>query len=394
MNKIEFKSTQKALVVGFSHPYNAVKQMAKRIEGVLIGQGYLTSGISVLEDDLTDKFSILNDSNLEVIVFLGSISLNLQINGMRLWKFIPPHVKCIEIILDSLPYDFRINGFCEYINEYKNNKNCYMASFEGNIAQTLTEYTGKQVFHLQCGAHTIPKKTTQPKFPDRLMFWGSIDNELVANDYTYDLNLTLINNNVWGVNNSKLKDIAESMKLSNDFYGFSALSEGLQIDHKDLLKPEWINALCQIDSSLKRYRRNFLIESVAEFPVDLYGKNWIKYTKNKPNMRIMDFSPDDNATFSHACQEYGAVVNIDPNWSNGTNERAITALSLGINVATNQNKILTDISGYFPYVMNRQSIVDACHKSLSVSNSSVALPQFSWTTVISKLLSQCGLPSQ
>ena len=67
MNKIEFKSTQKALVVGFSHPYNAVKQMAKRIEGVLIGEGYLTSGISVLEDDLTDKFSIFGKTKIKLL---------------------------------------------------------------------------------------------------------------------------------------------------------------------------------------------------------------------------------------------------------------------------------------------------------------------------------------
>jgi hypothetical protein len=104
----------------------------------------------------------------------------------------------------------------------------------------------------------------------------------------------------------------------------------------------------------------------------------------------MKFTPDDNSVFSYACQEYAGAVNIDPNWGNGTNERAITALALGVNVASNKNEMIKDIHGHYPYVLDRQSIRDACKLALDTKNVFSDLPQFSWSAVIKKLLIECA----
>ena len=390
MNKIEFIINPKALIIGFVHPYKAIQMMADRIAAALVEQGYAPATAMIGDKNLPNQLSAINDSSLKLIIFLGSIPLNLHINKMHIWKFIPKNVKCIEIILDSLPYDYRIPGFVNYLNDFATSPNYHLASFEGNIAKTLTEFTGKNVFHLHHGAYTIAKKTSPKKNSDRLMFWGSIGAELGKNDATDDLLSTLIQFNVWGLNKERLFHTADAMKVSNNFYGFSELSNALDISLKDLLRPEWIQALCAIDSALKRYRRLFLIESILDFPLDIYGKNWEQYLPKKSDIRIMNFIPDDNSVFSYACQEYAGVVNIDPNWGNGTNERAITALALGINVASNKNEMIKDIVGHYPYVLDRQSIRDACKLALDTKNVFSDLPQFSWNAVIKKLLIECA----
>ena len=390
MNKIEFIINPKALIIGFDHPYKAIQMMADRVAAALVEQGYVPATAMIGDTNFPNQLSAINDSSLELIIFLGSIPLNLQINGMPIWKFIPKNVKCIEFILDSLPYDFRIPGFVNYLNDFTTSPNYHLASFEGNIAKTLTEFTGKNVIHLHCGAYTISRKTSSKKHSDRLMFWGSIGTELGQNDATDDLLLTLIKFNVWGLNKEQLSHTADAMKVSNNFYGFSELSNVLEISLKDLLRPEWIQALCAIDSALKRYRRLFLIESILDFPLDIYGKNWEQYLPKKTDIRIMNFIPDDNLVFYYACQEYAGVVNIDPNASNGTNERAITALALGINVVSSKNEMIKDIPGYYPYVLDRQSIRDACKLALDTKNVFSDLPQFSWNAVIKKLLIECA----
>jgi len=390
MDKVEFIISPKALIIGFEHPYNAIQMMADRIAAALVEQGYAPATAMIGNENLPDQLSAINDPSLELIIFLGSIPLNLQVNKMHIWRFIPKNVKCIEIILDSLPYDFRIPGFVNYLNDFTTSPNYHLASFEGNIAKTLTEFTGKNVFHLHSGAYTIAQKTSPKKHPDRLMFWGSIGAELGRNDATDDLLSTLTQFNVWGLNKERLSYTADAMKASDNFYGYSELSNALDISLQDLLRPEWIQALCAIDSALKRYRRLFLIESILDFPLDIYGKNWEQYLPKKSVIRIMNFIPDDNSVFSYACQEYAGVVNIDPNWGNGTNERAITALALGVNVASNKNEMIKDIHGHYPYVLDRQSIRDACKLALDTKNVLSDLPQFSWSAVIKKLLIECA----
>jgi hypothetical protein len=383
---IRLEIEKKALVIGFIHPFNAIKMMANSIGAALALNGYKVTIATVGEEGFNREMEVINDKKLELIFCLGSIPLDLLLNGKRLWDFVGTNVQIIELVLDSLPYDFRILGFADFVRDYSSRENLSMASFEGNIAKILTSKTSKTVHHMCHGFYGAPLIERPKKFPDRLFFWGSVETELGITEVTNSLRSVISVFNVWGLSNKKIDEVVACVEQTTDFYSFTDFSKSIGIEITDILKPEWIDALCAIDSAIKRYRRVFLINAIQDLPIDLYGKNWNKYIKADSNMRVMRFEPDDNRSFSYICQEYAGLINIDPNWSNGTNERAVTALALGINVASNSNKMLENLEGFYQYDLSRSSIREACALALKSPCAYKYYGQFSWETVITRLM--------
>lgn len=383
---ISLRIEKKALVIGFAHPFNAVKMMANSIGAALTLNGYQATIATLGEEGFQQQMEVINDQKLELIFCLGSIPLDLLLNGKRLWDFIGSNVRIIELILDSLPYDFRILGFADFVRDYGSRKNLSMASFEGNIANILSIKTGKTVHHMQPAFYGVPLIQEEKKYPDRLFFWGSVETELGITEVTNSLRSVISSFNVWGLSHQKIDEVVACVEQTTDFYSFTDFSKSIGINMAELFRPEWIDALCAIDSAIKRYRRVFLINAIQDLPIDLYGKNWEKYIKKGSNMRVMRFEPDDNRSFSYICQEYAGLINIDPNWSNGTNERAVTALALGINVASNKNAMLANLHGFYQYDLTRDSIRGACLKALECPHVYQYLGQFSWETGITRLM--------
>jgi len=383
---ISIDINKKALIIGFSHPYNAIRMMADSIAPALSLNGYQTHVAIIGEDRFLKELEIVSDKNLELIVCLGSPPLEILINSKRIWDFSEKKIQIITLVLDSLPYDLRMPGFVEYITQYKDAPHLSLVAFEGNIAETLARLTGKKVVHMHHGAYCIPISKKEKKYGTRLMFWGSIEAELGKTEITHDLIETLRRFNPWGLDENNIHSVVERIKETTDFYGFTDLAAALNIDHRDILRAEWINGLMAIDSAIKRYRRKFVMDSLADYPIDIYGKNWDNYVSHSSNLRIMSTLPDDNRAFPYACQEYGGLINIDPNWGNGTNERAITALSLGINIATNKNKMVEAIDGCYQYDLSGDSIRSACDSALANPNSRRILNEFSWQHVVTKML--------
>ena len=383
---ISLEIETKALVIGFAHPFNAVKMMADSIGAALTLNGYQVTIATVGEVEFNQQMEVINNKKLGLIFCLGSIPLDLLLNGKRLWDFVGSNVQIVELVLDSLPYDFRILGFADFVRDYGSRKNLSMASFEGNIANMLSMKTGKTVHHMHPGFYGVPLINRPKKFPDRLFFWGSVETELGMTKVTNSLKDVISSFNVWGLSNQKIDEVVACVERTSDFYSFTDFSIAIGIDMAELLRSEWIDALCAIDSAIKRYRRVFLIKSIQDLPIDLYGKNWDKYIKADSNMRVMQFEPDDNRSFSYICQEYAGLINIDPNWSNGTNERAVTALALGVNVASNKNKMLANLKGSYQYDLSRDSIRGACSQALNSPRIYEYPGQFSWETVVTRLM--------
>jgi hypothetical protein len=383
---ISLEIEKKALVIGFAHPFNAVKMMANSIGAALTLNGYQVTIATVGEEGFNLQMEVVSDKKLELIFCLGSIPLDLLLNGKRLWDFVGTNVQIIELVLDSLPYDFRILGFADFVSNYSSRKNLSMAAFEGNIAKMLSSKTGKIVHHMYHGFYAAPLISRPKKFPDRLFFWGSVETELGITEVTDNLRSVISSFNVWSLSSQKIDEVVSCVEQTTDFYSFTDFSKSIGIEMTDLLRPEWIDALCAIDSAIKRYRRVFLINAIQDLPIDLYGKNWNKYIKAGSNMRVMRFEPDDNRSFSYICQEYAGLINIDPNWSNGTNERAVTALALGVNVASNRNKMLENLEGFYQYDLSEDSIREACAQALKSPRAYQYDGQFSWETVITCLM--------
>jgi len=116
---------------------------------------------------------------------------------------------------------------------------------------------------------------------------------------------------------------------------------------------------------VKRFRRLFLIKELEGLPIDIFGKNWERHLPGDTSIRIKTPIPDKNSSLGKYVSAYRGVVNIDPNWSFGTNERAALALAIGKPLASNSNGVLDGIDCAHQFNLTRNSIVASVTSLLS-----------------------------
>ena len=351
-----------ALLISFYHPYGATENITRQTEVALFLQGYkaksLFTGYQNFETELIEALS----SSIDLIFFIGALPFNISAGNLGyLWQLINPKTKLVFQILDQIPYDFKIAGCHDFFKAYHQLENAYIFSYEKNIADTLSEYTNKEVFYLPTPANFSPFEYVESVGDEkRIMFWGSIGAELHPVVNNGDLLETLKLNNFYNLDLTRLKDLAEYLLNSDESYFFKSLEKFLECKISDLIKDEKILELCNLDSAIKRYRRFTLIDSINDYPIDIYGKNWEKFINpNKSNVKICTAIPDDNSTFGYLCQKYYGVLNTDPNWGYGSNERAMTAFALGIPLLTNKNYFFKNDDNVVQYTYSKKSIHDS-----------------------------------
>jgi len=363
--------------------------MAASIAAALKLNGYDATVATMYTPEFGQQLAAaLSESDLELVVSTGSSPLKVVLNqeGTFLWQFIPQHVLFVTIIVDALPYDFKTSAFVSFMNDFRRRDNLIIVSYEKNIAEILSRFSGKKVYYMPTGATLAPILREQPEHPDRLMFWGSVEAELAKTDHTSDLLAVIRNNNRWNLNEQQIRKVTDIIIGADEPYALNAVARALDMPVDVMLRNQWIDELCVIDSAIKRYRRALLIESLQDFPLDIYGKNWEKYVGPSSAIRLRQPEPDHNLTFGHICQHYAGVVNIDPNWGEGTNERAITALTMGVRVATNKNKRIENVVGCYPYSLTRESIRSACSQALTGVKPVPPLADATWEYLIGKFL--------
>jgi len=363
--------------------------MAASIAAALKLNGYDATVATMYTPEFGKQLAAaLSEGDLELVVSTGSSPLKVVLNQERthLWQFIPEHVLFVTIIVDALPYDFQTSWFLLFMNDFRSSDNLVIVSYEKNIAEILSRFSGKKVYYMPTGATLAPTLREEPEHPDRLMFWGSVEAELAKRDQTSDLLAIIRDNNRWNLSEQQIRKVTDSIIGADEPYALNAVARALDMPVDVMLRNQWIDELCVIDSAIKRYRRALLIESLQDFPLDIYGKNWEKYVSPPSAIRLRQPVPDHNLTFGHICQHYAGVVNIDPNWGEGTNERAITALTMGVRVATNKNKRIENIVGCYQYSLNRESIRAACSQALTGAKPVAPLADATWEYLIGKFL--------
>ena len=152
--------------------------------------------------------------------------------------------------------------------------------------------------------------------------------------------------------------------------------------------PAALTALAALDSCLKRYRRVKVVKALEGLPVDIYGENWQQHVGDVASFRLLTPSPNHNHAFSHLCQHYAGLVNFDPNFGHGTNERAVSALALGIPISNNRNPRTDDEVGCIPYDFTDASIRDAAERLLAHRGDVPLNPAFAWEYLVCKLLGE------
>jgi hypothetical protein len=351
------------LILSFSHHYGPTGDYAHDARCFFSSRGFETHVAMMGDSNFSNSLADSINERLEAVLIIGTPPFGLMLeSGKFLWEaLLEMGIKIITILLDQIPYCLRIPGFKKYLLARKKYDNELLICWEKNIADMLTSYCEKTVLFRQCYANVHP--AVDRAQTTRWLFWGSIDAGLASEQEKLTLFDTISANNVWGLSRQKIEDMSQTLIHSNDFFTYTDIANFLQIDLYELLSPDDLSYLCAIDSKLKKERRISLITRLKNFPVDVYGKGWEKYIDDrKTEMKIKQPVPDLNMTFSLLCQKYSGLVNIDPNWSYGTNERVPTALYYGIAVLTNRNYSFMGDANCFQYVLNGSSLENKASK--------------------------------
>jgi hypothetical protein len=182
--------------------------------------------------------------------------------------------------------------------------------------------------------------------------------------------------------------ISEALRHTNIIHGLSAVAQAFNEPVQSLVQPDAATALCAIDSCLKRYRRVKVARALRGLPVDFYGENWEQHVGDTASFRFCKPDPDHNHAFSHICQHYAGLVNFDPNFGHGTNERAVSALAMGVPIANNFNIRTDSVAGCFPYHFSDESIRFAAERVLAFEGTLAPQAEHTWEYLIRKLLSE------
>jgi hypothetical protein len=373
----------KAVVLTNSHPFGGTEMMARSLASALAANGYEAHIVNISDGDLNRHLPVLRDPELALAITTGTLPLSLQINQTPLWRVIPATADFITYIIDAWPYDHvRVPFLRDFLADWKTQPNLHVADLERNDAGLI----GARAHYFPTGAYSAPRRREPKANPDRLMIWASANKELAVTPIHDAFEQTIRDNNHWGLDERRIASIGEALRHTTVVHGLSAMARAFGVPLQALVQPEAMTALCAIDSCLKRYRRVKVAQALRGLPVDFYGENWEQHVGDCESFRFYKPVPDHNHTFSHVCQHYAGLVNFDPNFGHGTNERAVSALAMGIPIANNFNIRTDSAVGCFPYHFNDESIRFAAEQLLGYEGVVPVDAQHTWEYLVRVLL--------
>lgn len=354
----------KAAVLTAHHPYGGTEMMAQSLAYALNANGYDAAIFNINDESLQRLPALLQDGDLGLVMTTGTLPLGVRIGQTPIWEAIGPRVDFITYLIDAWPYDYvRVKPFRDYLAAHRRTPNLHLASLEGNDARLI----GERVWHMPTGAYPAPWRRGAKAHPERLIMWASAHAELAVTPIHDDFESTLRDNNPWGFDDPAIRSIGERLRGTTITHGFTAIAEALGMAPEELGSDADLVAVSAIDSCLKRYRRVLVVRALRDFPLDIYGTNWERYIEGNPNHRMLTPNPNHNHAFSYLCQDYAGLINVDPNFGDGTNERVVSALSMGLPVANNFNLCTDALAGCYPYHFNQESIRAAARRVLAHS---------------------------
>lgn len=379
----------KAAVLTAHHPYGGTEMMAQSLAYALNANGFDAAIFNINDDSLHRLPALFQDPDLRLVITTGTLPLAIRFGQTPVWDVIGPEVDFVTYLIDAWPYDYvRVKPFREYLAEHRRRPNLHLASLEGNDARLI----GERVHHMPTGAYPAPWRRGPKTHPDRLMMWASAHTELAVTRIHDDFESTLRDNNPWQFDESAIRAIGDRLRGTTITHGFTAIADALGMDAAELNVDAYLVAVSAIDSCLKRYRRVLVVRALRDFPLDIYGTNWGPYIEGNPNHRMLTPQPNHNHAFSYICQGYAGLVNVDPNFGDGTNERVVSALAMGVPVANNFNLRTDALPGCYPYHFTRESICAAARRVLAHDGPIPTPVANAWEHQVGGLLRQIAAP--
>lgn len=375
----------KAIVLTTRHPFGGTEMMAQSLASALDANGYDSHIVNMQDASFQSLPALLKDPTLALVITTGTPPLQITVDNIPVWRVVAPQVQFITYVIDAWPYDFvRVDGCRNFLADWHTTPNLHVAAVEGNDAKLI----GPRAHYFPTGAYPAPRRRGPKQHADRLMVWGSANKELAVTPVHNQFEPTLAANNFWGLDAARIARVAEALRHTEIVHGLGAIAAALGEPVEAVVQPPAMIALCAIDSCLKRYRRVKVAQALKGLPVDIYGENWEQHVGNVASFRLLKPNPDHNHAFSHLCQHYAGLVNFDPNFGHGTNERAVTALALGVPIANNFNLRTDHVTGCIPYHFSDASIRHAAERLLGYRGEVPLAAENTWEYLVGALLGE------
>jgi hypothetical protein len=352
----------KAIVLTARHPFGGTEMMAQSLAFALNANGYDSRVVNVSDATLQTLPAALKDPDLALVMTTGTLPLGVTVDGRPVWRAIGPHTRFLVYVVDAWPYDaVRVAPFRAFLDDWPAAPNLHLAGLEGNDAPLI----GARAHHMPTGAYPAPWREGPKRHPDRIMVWASAHKELAVTALHDGFEDTLRDNNPWGFDPARVRSVGEALRATTVVHGLSAVADAFGLSLAEVAVPANLPALAAMDSCLKRHRRVKVVRALRGLPVDVYGENWGPYVGDARSMRVLTPQPNHNHVFSYLCQHYAGVFNFDPNFADGTNERAVSALAMGVPIANNFNRVTDGVPGVHTYHFNDESIRHAALRLLA-----------------------------
>ena len=380
-----FQMYPKAVVLTNRHPFGGTDMMAQSLASALVANGYDSHVVSINDESFKGLSGLLADPRLALVMTTGTLPLQIVSAGVPIWRAVRPDVHFVTYLIDAWPYDaVRVQACRQFLDDWPRLSNVHLASLEANDARLI----GPRAHYMPSGAYPAPRRRGPKLHGDRLMVWASANKELAVTPVHSEFEDTLRANNHWGLDAGRVARAASALRETPIVHGLSAIADALGQPLEDVAVPAALTALAALDSCLKRYRRVKVVQALKGLPVDIYGENWQQHVGDVASFRLLTPEPNHNHAFSHLCQHYAGLVNFDPNFGHGTNERAVSALALGIPIANNRNPRTDDEVGCIPYSFTDASIRDAAERLLEHRGEVPLNATFAWEYLVCKLLGE------
>lgn len=337
------------LILSFSTPNGIVENFVNNIAFSFGIHGFFVQHFSV-HGDLQAQWKNLDHSKIKLILSIGPLPLDIQVNGKPVYEFFSCPI--IMYCIDNVIYDFARNPISSKIISLAERSSRFKIAFASNdyiknlqLTNKLQGYVSKPIFLPMAGFfnHERAKKPIRQK---KLCVIGS-PFALNVDGVTTEVDMlkTAEQNNYLSLSKAELADIVQSCHTP-DFRGnvVQVILKRLRLHEIDLLNSDLLKFAASIDTYIRKNTRISAVRSLSRFPIDIYGPGWESHFHQSTNIQFKGSIPHDGIPI--VARQYAAVINFDPNFEDGVHDRVLTALGVGTKVITNENYFLNKIPSH------------------------------------------------
>ncbi|WP_460449107.1 glycosyltransferase family protein [Alsobacter sp. SYSU BS001988] len=296
----------------------------------------LEASVVFTTDAVAVRNALASADEQKLVISMGTIPLGTMVDNQPLHRYFscPFYV----FLLDPIIYDFAKFAFVRsFIQEAASDAHLNFLCPDMSYGRIIQKLIGKQVLSFQFAAF-LDQPPDSGSRNGRAAVFANIGQQIasVRHDHVEEVLSAYWPDEVPRHLESRLIDAlltpGSSVNVSE------ALCQSLDLNVRQLFTREMLRLAVHLDSFEKRRRRLATVEQLKGFPLDFYGEGWSDYFDAVPSFRFID--PISFEQIARTASGYSAVINFDPNWSDGLHDRVYTALGAGCAVLTNDNKAL------------------------------------------------------